>query len=134
MSAPDEFVRRWFEEVWNQSSPLAIDQLMAPKAKLHGLPEPPALGPDGFKQVFHQFKGTFPDLHVDVIKTVVEGRSVAAVCHVTGTHTGPGMGAPSGKKIDFSGIVMMDVVDGRWEEAWNFFDFPRMYQQIGWSP
>lgn len=58
-------------------------------------------------RVFKLFRGAFPDIHIDVERTVTEGDVVAAYCHVTGTHTGDG---------------------------WNCFDFLTMYQQLGTMP
>jgi hypothetical protein len=34
--------------------------------------------------------------------------------------------------VEFDGVVMALVRDGRIVEAWNCFDFLSMYQQIGW--
>jgi hypothetical protein len=34
--------------------------------------------------------------------------------------------------VNFNGIVIARVVDGRLVEGWNCFDFLTMYQQIGW--
>jgi hypothetical protein len=41
-------------------------------------------------------------------------------------------GPPTNRMVEFDGLVMALVRDGRIVEAWNCFDFPSMYQQIGW--
>ena len=41
-------------------------------------------------------------------------------------------GPPTGHAIEFTGIAMCVVRDGRIVEGWNSFDFLSMYQQIGW--
>jgi predicted ester cyclase len=139
MSTPDAVIRRWFEEVWNQSSSAAsekaIERLMTPSTVVHGLPQPEGPGPPGFKGLFRQFKGAFPDLHVEVVRTVAQDRSVVGLCRVTGTHTGSELGgAPTGRKVDFQGLVLMDTDEERMVEAWNFFDFPTMNRQLGLAP
>jgi predicted ester cyclase len=73
----------------------------------------------------------FPDLHIEVTRTVVQDQAVASLCRVIGTHTGDGLGPPTKKKIDFWGLVLIDTASGKLQEAWNFFDFPTMYRQIG---
>jgi hypothetical protein len=36
-------VTRWFQEVWNQKSEAAIDQMSHPDGKAHGFPDPDSL-------------------------------------------------------------------------------------------
>ena len=33
-------LRRWFDQVWNQQSEAAIDEMFSPEGKSHGFPEP----------------------------------------------------------------------------------------------
>lgn len=131
-AAPADVMRTWFEEVWNQGSEAAIDRLLAPDAVGHGLPGGDRRGPAGFRDVFHTFRGAFPDIRIVVEKTVTEGETVAVYCRVTGTHTGASLGMPpTGQRIDFDGVVFARVADGLVQEGWNCFDFLTMYQQLG---
>jgi hypothetical protein len=36
-------VRRWFEQVWNQKSEAAIDEMFSPQGKSHGFPDADAI-------------------------------------------------------------------------------------------
>jgi steroid delta-isomerase-like uncharacterized protein len=133
--APDTLIRTWFEEVWNQGREDTIDRLIAPGAAVHGLPGGDLHGPEGFKHNFATFRGAFPDIKIQVERTVMQGDLVAAHCRVTGTHTGPTLGLPpTGKPIDFGGMVIVRVSNGQFQEGWNCFDFLTMYQQIGAVP
>ncbi len=127
-------IRRWFEEVWNQQREETIDELLLEDAIGHGLTDDKGnvlRGPAGFKTLFHAFIQAYPDIHVDIEETVVQDREVA-LCTVTGTHTGEGLGvAPTLKRIEFTGLCMIRVKDGKISEAWNQFDFMNMYQQLG---
>ena len=128
-------VRRWFEEVWNQGREDSITRIFAADAVAHGLPDGPMRGPDAFRPLFHAFRGAFPDIRIDVERTVTEGDLVAAHGRVTGTHQGDTLGiAPTGKRIDFEGVTIARVVDGQFREGWNCFDFLTMYQQLGVLP
>lgn len=132
---PDAVMRTWFEEVWNQGREDSIDKLFSATATAHGLPGGPTQGPGAFRAVFKLFRGAFPDLHIDVEKTVVEGDFVTVMCRVTGTHTGPTLGfPPTGRHIDFNGMVLARVTNGQFQEGWNCFDFLTMYQQLGIVP
>jgi len=98
----------------------------------HGLGDGDIVGPEAFK-VFHRaFVSAYPDLRVMVEDTVVEGDKIATRCRVTGTHRGSGIGlAETDQPVDFTGMVIVRVVDGKIVEAWNEFNFMAMYQQVG---
>ncbi len=82
--------------------------------------------------MFRAFTQAYPDIHVTVEETVSEGDRIAARCTVTGTHRGEGIGvAPTNKSIEFTGLVLIKVKDGKFIEGWNQFDFMNMYQQLG---
>lgn len=52
-----KLVQRWFEEVWNQQSEEAIDEMYAPGGKAYGFPEPNSVlvGPESFKAIHRVF-------------------------------------------------------------------------------
>lgn len=137
MSAtPDAVARQWFKEVWDEGREDAIDRLAAPDAIVHGLSGPgaaPMVGLAPFKDVFHMFREALGDLEIVVERTVVEDDLCAAYCKVKGRHVGHALGgAPTGKPVEFNGIAICKVRDGKIVEGWNCFDFLTMYQQIGW--
>lgn len=73
-----------------------------------------------------------PTSKVIVEDTIAEGDKVAARCSVHGKHTGDHLGvAASNAHVDFTGMVIVRVKDGKFVEGWNNFDFLRMNQQIG---
>ena len=132
-AAPDAVMREWFEEVWNRRRADAIDRLMAPNAQVHGLVGGPIVGPAGFKPFHRTFCESFPEFHVDVVQSLVDGDRVAVVCHVTGRHDGDALGGKAtGKSVDFWGMTLGRVENGQIIEGWNSYDFLSMYQQIGW--
>lgn len=135
-TAADVVVKTWFEEVWNQGHEDTIGRLFATDGIAHGLPGEPIQGPDGFRPLYAQFRGAFPDIHFDVERTVTQGDMVAVYCRVTGTHLGDTLGLPpTGRRVDFCGMTIARVTDdGQLREAWNCYDFLTMYQQLGLIP
>lgn len=139
MSAtPEAVARDWFARVWNAGSEDAIRELLAPGAQMHGLPTPdgkPLAGPDAFVPFWKKFHSAFPDIRITVARSVSEGEMVAVHCHVTGRHQGHELGIQAtNKPIDFWGMGMARVRDGKIVEAWNCYDFLAMYQQVGLLP
>jgi steroid delta-isomerase-like uncharacterized protein len=128
-------VQRWFEELWNQARESTIDELLAETAIVHGVVGPDGQqirGPTGFKVLYRQFRAAFPDMRIAVEDMLADGDRIAVRCHVTGTHSGVGFTTvPTGNRIDFTGMCIAQINDGKIAEAWNNFDFLSMYQQLG---
>ena len=128
-------IRRWFEEVWNQGRVEAIAEMFAADGVAHGLSDEPAKtmkGPADFAPFHGMFRGAFPDIEVVVEDTIAEGDLVAARCSVRGKHTGDHLGvAASNAPVQFTGMTIVRIKDGKIVEAWNNFDFLAMNKQIG---
>jgi predicted ester cyclase len=135
---PDALVRSWFEEVWNAGDENAIDRYFAQDGIAHGLPGPdgkPLTGPAAFKPFVKQFRTAFPNIHIEVLRTITEGPYICAHCRVTGTHSGPGFGpSPTNGPIDFSGMTIVRIENDKIHEGWNSFDFMSLFQQIRLLP
>jgi len=128
-------VRRWFEEVWNRGDEKAIDELFDEEGVAHGLADEagsPLRGAAGFKPFFRRFREAFPEMEVVVEDTVAEGDKVAARCTVRGRHRGDSLGfKATDSPVEFDGICIVRIRNGKIVEAWNNFDFMSMFQQLG---
>ncbi len=128
-------IRRWFEEVWNKGREGAIDELFDEEGVAHGLADEtgsPLRGPEGFKPFFRKFREAFPEIEVVVEDTVSEDDKVAARCTVRGRHRGDALGfKATDSPVEFEGICIVRLRDGKIVEAWNNFDFMSMFQQLG---
>ncbi|MCH9646707.1 MAG: ester cyclase [Deltaproteobacteria bacterium] len=124
MGTTTRLLHNWFDQVWNQGRYEAIDQLMHPNSRFHGLgPEP--LSRDDFKAFHQAFNGAFSDVQITVERCTEEGESVAAWCSCTLTHRA------TGKPCHFSGAVMGEIRDGKLGDGWNSFDFLGLLTQLG---
>ena len=85
-----------------------------------------------FRSFHKTFRSAFPDLHVKVEDTITDGDRTAARCLVTGTHSGAALAGklPSGKSVEFYGMTMFRIADGKIVESWNKFDFTTMHKQL----
>jgi len=133
MPTPREVALSWFEKVWNERDAAAIDTHLASDARMHGLGDP--MTPAMFKAFHQTFLQAFPDIRIDVVRTVAEGEYVAVHCHVTGTHCGAGLGCdPTNKPVDVWGMGIARIANGKIVEAWNSYDFMSLYQQVEMLP
>ena len=130
-----QLVRRWFEEVWNNGRAEVIPELFAEDGIAHGLsddPAKPVRGPRDYTPFHAQFREAFPNMKIVIEDMVAEGDKVTARCSVRGKHEGNFRGiAPTQSPIDFTGITIVRIADGKIVEAWNNFDFTTMNKQLG---
>jgi steroid delta-isomerase-like uncharacterized protein len=128
-------VRRWFDEVWNKGRADAIDEMFARDGIAHGLSDDPASplrGPKGFLPFHAQFREAFPDIVVVVEDQIAEGDKVAVRCSVHGKHAGDSLGFKATQApVEFTGMTIVRIKDSKIVEAWNNFDFMKMYRQLG---
>ena len=128
-------MRRWFEEVWNQGRSEVINELLAEDAVIHGLVDGagnPVQSTQAFYDFHAQFRGAFPDLIVSVEDAIEEGNMVVARCSVRGRHTGDSLGfAATNAPVQFEGVAITRIENGKIAEAWNHFDFAEMNRQLG---
>lgn len=131
----ESFIHRWFEEVWNQGREEAIDEMFAADGIANGLGDAEGnvvRGTENFKALHRAFREAFPNMHIIVEDTVVEGDKIAARCTVRATHEGAGIGvSPTNQPIEFTGMTIVKIENGKIVEAWNEFDFMKMYSQVG---
>jgi steroid delta-isomerase-like uncharacterized protein len=126
-------LKRWFEQVWNQQSEAAIDEMFAKHAKSHGFPEADSVlvGPDQFKSIHRTFCGAFPNLRVDVEDVLAEGDHIAVRWRVTATHNGDHFGFPgTGREVTMDGSTFAIVKDGQIVEGWNHMDLQGLMQKL----
>jgi len=128
-------MHRWYEEVWNQGRVETVDELMAEGCVVHGLADASGKdveGPAEFRAFHAQFREAFPDMVVTVEDTIAENDLLVARCSVRGNHRGDSLGFKATQApVEFTGISIVRVKDGKFVEAWNNFDFMKMNKQLG---
>jgi steroid delta-isomerase-like uncharacterized protein len=132
MSAENKvLMRTWFEEVWNRGRASAIDELLTSQAVIHGLgPQPKDVA--AFKQFHTMYRSAFPDVRIQVNDVIAEGDKVAVRWSGSGTHRGNDLGFPAtGTAIEFTGMTIGRIENGKLVEGWNVFDQLGMLQQLG---
>ena len=130
-----QLIRRWFDEVWNNGRDDVIEELFDENGIAHGLgddPSNPIKGPSGYRPFYQTFRQAFPNIMVVVEDVIAEGDKVVARCSVRAKHEGEFMGrAATQAPVEFTGITIVRIGNGKIVEAWNNFDFMTMYRQVG---
>jgi predicted ester cyclase len=109
------------------------DEVAAPDfvARFANFPEPFDLA--GYKEAVTQFNAVgFPDFKHEFLNVVAEGDWVFVHMRVTGTHKGALMGIPpTGRKVDYEGMISYRVVGGKIVELHGIADFKTLMTQLG---
>src|SRR5918992_3982592 len=91
----------------------AMAELWAPDGDEHIAGQVDAVGPGGVREYFTEFFAAFPDFALEVRSTVTEGDRSAVHWTAVGTHLGSLWGVqPTGARVSFEGIDMLQVRDG----------------------
>jgi predicted SnoaL-like aldol condensation-catalyzing enzyme len=119
-----EFVRNHFEEFVNRKNLNIGNVNFAPEFVDHGSDVPPGTlpGPAGAIQYVGGAYKRFPDIYVEILDMVAEDDKVVVQNRWTGTE------AATGKKIEFSGIVIWRIAHRQLVERWAYLTLPK---QVG---
>jgi predicted ester cyclase len=114
------FVRRHFEEFVNRQDLSAAERNFAAEYQVHGTDVPPDLppGPSGPKQYLAAAFQRFPDIHVTIEDIIAEGDRVVV------RNTWRATDQKAGQKIEFSGIVIWRISQGKLAERWAYLQTP----------
>ena len=84
------------------------------------------------RKAIEQHKTAFPDMAFINEDVILKGDKVITRYTLRGTHTGDVEGIPAtGNKIEFSGIEIIRIENGKIAESWEENDLLRFYQQLG---
>jgi predicted ester cyclase len=116
-----DLVRREQEELWNHSGDLdAAEELFA------------ADQAEAAKQQAADFRRGFPDVISTIEDLIAEEDKVVARWRSRATHQGDYMGIPpSGKEVEFTGISIYRIEEGKIAQSWNSEDQFGLMRQIG---
>ena len=117
---------RWFQEVWSNGNKNALDELLTQDVVAHGLyPDDRPQGIDSFKKFYEEFRSQLTNINVAVEDVIAQDDMEVALCSVTATDIA------TNKAVSFGGLCMAQIRDGKIAQAWNHYDFLKMYQQLG---
>ena len=117
-------VRKEQQELWNHTGELhAAEELFA------------ADQAEAAKQEAADFRQGFPDVLSTIEDLIAEGNKVVARWRSRATHRGDYMGTPpSGKEVEFAGISVYRIAEGKIAESWTVEDELGLMRQIGAFP
>ena len=113
--------RQFYADAWNAGgNPSIVDALCSVDFLNHEIEgETTETHRELYKQGILETYRAFPDWTTTIDDMIAEGDKVVMQWHAQGTHTGEGMGTPSGKQFKFNGITIVRVVSDKITELWK---------------
>jgi predicted ester cyclase len=105
-------------------------KLYDPTIVLHGYGLQPGI--DAVRAHYGRLWSAFPDVTLRIDDIVESGDRLANRFAISGTHSGEFRGAaPTGRRIEYSGITILRFSGGRCVERWSQTDTLSMLRQLG---
>jgi predicted ester cyclase len=117
-------VRRLVDEAINGGRLELFDELFTAESAARG------------REWFGSFRGSFPDMHMEIVDLIEEGDRLVARFVCSATHTGEWRGhAPTGRRFERIDEVYFFTFDGdRIADAWGIEDTLERFRQLGLDP
>ena len=132
-TTPAGVVGRMLHEGFAAGNPDIVDELCAPDLVEHqfGLAGVGGEAIERLKRGIREVHAAFTDLQFTVADTAERGETVWIRAEVTGTHTGPFLGPPTGRPVNFTVIDVATVREGKIIEHWGVPDRFAILAQTG---
>lgn len=133
----ENFVRQALQELWNERRVGKAKDYVAAGYRGHGSSQGELYGLEDLQKEMLAFLAAFPDLcyHLDEIfwmEPVQEEFHVATRWTILGTHEGNGrFGAPTGKRVQISGLSHYRVCNGKFVEGWVEYSEGFLHRILG---
>src|SRR5216110_2357363 len=129
-----EIIRRYYDELWNKWNLALANELIASDVSFRGSLAVEVQGLEGFKSYVNTVRAAFPDFHNTIEDLIAEENKVVARLTYNATHRGEIFGvAPTGKKIEYSGVAISHIIDNKIVSGWVLGDTQSLMRRIGKS-
>ncbi|UCH65429.1 MAG: ester cyclase [Ignavibacterium sp.] len=120
-------------EIWNTGNFEEVDKVWDSGVVRSANELPEVKGIDGIKKVITSFRTAFPDLKLAIDEEIYAENKITIRWTVTGTNTGPGEMPPTGNKVNFWGISVLHLANGKLTKEFVAFDNRALMEQLGYT-
>jgi len=123
-------------ELWSTGNSNLVRQVYTDNCVRYDPNSPDGIrGTDAMTTYVGQLRTAYPDFRAEVREAVSEGNFAAFHWNCTGTHKGDFFGiAPTGKRVNVSGVSLCRIQNGKISEERSFFDRLGLMEQLGVAP
>jgi predicted ester cyclase len=124
-----------YAQAWNTGNVKTLDAIVDQNFMRHTSPTSPtaAAGLDSLKRVITNFRAMYPDFHVTLTEEIYTADKIVVRWQYSGTHSGVGLSAAKGKKVQATGMSLLHIKNGKIAEEWVESDGLMTVQQLGFT-
>lgn len=127
-----EIIEKYFYEVWNKRNRVVAYEIISTDLKTRFL-QSHGYGPEGIMNIVEARYKVFPDLIFQILDIVMQDAKVWSLYNFSGTHSGRFWNInPTNKKINYNGILMLEIKDGQIIKGDSIRDEIKLLEQIGY--
>jgi predicted ester cyclase len=137
MHLVERLARDFFDEGLNNADYDSFERFIAADYEWHWGTERESSGRgrDAFRDEIRSLIDAFPDMHSEIIDVISDGTKAAVYFKSVATHQGQWGGvAPTGKRVQWCGIVIYREAGGQLAEEWSVDDSRGLFEQLGVIP
>ncbi len=123
LTSASEFVREFYERIWNTGDFDATEELLAPDFIFRGSLGPEMRGREPFCEYVKSVRSALDGYRCDILDCVTEGQKAFAKMRFSGLHVGQFKGfAPTGKPVNWLGAALFRIQGRMIAELWVLGD------------
>jgi steroid delta-isomerase-like uncharacterized protein len=124
-----------YAQAWNSGNVKAFDAIVAQEFMRHTSPGSPgaAASLDSLKRSVTGFRTMYPDFHVTLTEEIYTADKIVVRWQYSATHSGVGLPAAKGKKVQATGMSLLHIKNGKIAEEWVETDGMVTAQQLGFT-
>jgi predicted ester cyclase len=121
-------MQHFWQEMLNEGKAEKANEFVANDYVYHAPGDHEIKGIEGFKKFMAWIHDSFPGVHFTLDDLIAEGDKVVSFYTMKGTHK-------SNKPVNFQGVVISRIVNGKEVEVWDIFDRLTIALQLapGWA-
>ena len=128
---PRRLVTRFYEEVWNRASTVAIPELFHADCVFRGSLGAERRGHEGLSAYVREVTGALGGYRCDIEALVVEDERAFAKMRFSGRHTGEFLGfPPTGREVSWAGAALFECDASRIRSLWVLGDLEGLRSQL----
>ncbi len=117
----------WARRVWVERDEAALDEMLMPDTKAHGLGQQALVGAEDFKWFHRNVCALLHDTDLVIDHHIEQDGWLAVLCTFKGTTAG-------GRRVAINGAIHARIGEGKIHEAYNHFDFVDLFAQAELLP
>ena len=129
----------FYAKARNEVNLALLDEIYNPDVVVHDCSSPEdIIGLEALKEYYSYTHDALPDLHATIGEIIVKSDKIIWVWTFSATNTGSfhtplGDIPPTGNKVQFSGVAIDRVDEGKIVEEWVYFNVLQVLQQLGFT-